>query len=190
MRIATRTQIVEAADRLFYERGFAATSFADIAAEVQISRGNFYHHFKTKDDILAAVIGHRLDQRGDLLGSWQSELDDPKARIGAFIDILVMNQARIMRHGCPVGTLCNELARLGHPAEGAATGLFTLFRVWLVRQFDLLGAATNSDVLALHLLARSQGIAAIANAYRDETFVRHEVELLHAWLDAVAPSPA
>lgn len=52
----TRHQIVEAADRLFYERGFEATSFADIAAVVGLSRGNFYYHFRTKDEILEAVI--------------------------------------------------------------------------------------------------------------------------------------
>lgn len=56
----TREQIVEAADRLFYEHGYARTSFADIAGAVQISRGNFYYHFKTKDEILDAVIALRL----------------------------------------------------------------------------------------------------------------------------------
>lgn len=45
---ATRQQIVEAADGLFYERGFEATSFADIAGIVGLSRGNFYYHFKTR----------------------------------------------------------------------------------------------------------------------------------------------
>ena len=56
---STRESIVEAADRLFYQRGYDHTSFADIADDVEISRGNFYHHFKTKDDILAAVISRR-----------------------------------------------------------------------------------------------------------------------------------
>ncbi|MEW8341923.1 MAG: TetR family transcriptional regulator, partial [Candidatus Thiodiazotropha taylori] len=42
---ATRQQIVEAADDLFYRQGFEHTSFADIAKVVSISRGNFYHHF-------------------------------------------------------------------------------------------------------------------------------------------------
>ena len=47
----TRDQIVEAADRLFYRQGYEHTSFADIADAVQISRGNFYYHFKSKDEI-------------------------------------------------------------------------------------------------------------------------------------------
>ena len=60
---STRGQIVEAADELFYSHGFGQTSFADIAAAVQISRGNFYYHFRTKDEILDAVIDKRLADR-------------------------------------------------------------------------------------------------------------------------------
>ena len=56
----TRDHIVEAADRLFYRQGYEHTSFADIADAVQISRGNFYYHFESKDEILDAVIGARL----------------------------------------------------------------------------------------------------------------------------------
>ena len=47
----THAQIVEAADRLFYRQGYEHTSFSDIAGVVQISRGNFYHHFKSKDEM-------------------------------------------------------------------------------------------------------------------------------------------
>ncbi|MFG2875693.1 TetR/AcrR family transcriptional regulator [Streptomyces sp. NPDC048337] len=48
--MGTREQIVDAANRLFCEQGFERTSFAAIAETVGISRGNFYYHFKTKDE--------------------------------------------------------------------------------------------------------------------------------------------
>lgn len=64
-------QIVEAADRLFYQRGFEATSFADIAEALSLSRGNFYYHFKTKDEILAAVIARRLASTSAMLEAWE-----------------------------------------------------------------------------------------------------------------------
>ncbi len=60
-QLATRNRIIEAADALFYQQGFEHTSFTDIASQVEISRGNFYHHFKTKDAILDAVIQHRME---------------------------------------------------------------------------------------------------------------------------------
>ena len=63
----TRQRIIDAADDLFYRQGFEHTSFADIAASVGLSRGNFYYHFKTKDDILDAVIVKRLADTRALL---------------------------------------------------------------------------------------------------------------------------
>lgn len=186
----TREQIVDAADQLFYKRGFEATSFADIAKVVNISRGNFYHHFKTKDEILDAVIAARLGQTRGMLAQWEACGPDPISRIRSFIHILVANQPLIMRHGCPVGTLSTELAKLDHPSLKQANGLFTLFRVWLRKQFALLGRKADADALAMHLLARSQGVAVLANAFRDKSFVQQEVRQLCEWLESCARKPA
>ena len=85
----TRQHIVEAADQLFYEQGFEHTSFADIAAAVGISRGNFYYHFKTKDDILDAVIDLRLANTRRMLAQWEQQGDSARDRIRCFIHILI-----------------------------------------------------------------------------------------------------
>ena len=182
----TRARIVEAADRLIYRQGYEQTSFADIAAAVGISRGNFYHHFKAKDDILAAVIDLRLANSREMLEGWEVVGDTPAERIRCFIRILIANRTEIMRFGCPVGTLSSELAKLDHASKAEADEIFTLFRVWLREQFVALGRADDADALALHLLARSQGIATLANAFRDKAFVAREVEDLCAWLGACA----
>jgi len=180
----TREQIVEAADRLFYRQGYEHTSFADIADDVQISRGNFYYYFKTKDEILDAVIDRRLADRREMLARWEAETESPAERIRCYIKILVTNQADIKRYGCPLGTLSSELAKLNHEAQGEAKALFTLFRSWLRRQFEALGHEAEADALALHVLAASQGVATLANAYQDNAFIRREVEALFDWLDA------
>lgn len=180
----TREQIVEAADRLFYRHGYEHTSFADIAAAVKISRGNFYYHFKTKDEILDAVIGARLAATRVMLDLWEREGEGPAERIRSFIHILIANKADIKHYGCPVGTLCSELAKLGHASHEEASELFTLFRVWLRRQFVLLGCKEDADMLAMHLLARSQGVATLASALRDDAFIKREVELMCEWLQS------
>jgi AcrR family transcriptional regulator len=184
----TRQQIVEAADRLFYEQGFESASFADIAAEVGLSRGNFYYHFKTKDEILAAVIVLRLNRTRAMLDQWEAQGTTPAERIRSFIHILIRNQTQIMAYGCPVGTLCNELTRLDHTAKADAAQLFALFRDWLSRQFAALGRITDAQTLALHLLMRSQGVAALATAFHDEAFISREVADMEAWLDAQSPA--
>jgi AcrR family transcriptional regulator len=184
--MSTRDRIVEAADDLFYRQGFGHTSFSDIADAVGISRGNFYHHFKSKDDILDAVIALRLANIRSMLDGWEAEGDTPEARIRSFIHMTAENRTGIMRHGCPVGTLCTELAKLDHRAQAEAKGLFALFRHWLAAQFRLLGRERDADALAMHLLARSQGVAALANAFRDEAFVAREVMRMDAWLGSIA----
>jgi TetR/AcrR family transcriptional repressor of nem operon len=186
--VTTRDHIVQAADALFYQRGFEHTSFADIAAAVQISRGNFYYHFKTKDEILDAVIGVRLASTQTMLDRWEIEGAKPVDRIRSFINILIANKSAIERYGCPVGTLCTELAKLGHPAQSDATRLFTLFRTWLTRQFVLLGRKAEADTLAMQLLARSQGVATLASAFGDEAFIRREVEDMNQWLGRLMPA--
>jgi TetR/AcrR family transcriptional regulator, transcriptional repressor for nem operon len=178
----TRDHIVEAADRLFYRQGFESTSFSDIADVVQISRGNFYFHFKSKDEILDAVIEARLAGTQRMLDRWDIEGRHPADRIESFINILIANRADIKRYGCPVGTLCTELAKLGHASQTEANKLFTLFRVWLRRQFELLGREADADELAMHLLARSQGVATLASAFHDEKFIRQEVREMRGWL--------
>lgn len=184
----TREQIVVAADQLFYQQGFEHTSFSDIAEAVQISRGNFYYHFKTKDEILDAVIELRLANTQKMLDSWENEGKQPEDRIKRFINILIMNRVKIKNFGCPVGTLCTELAKLDHGAQSDAKKLFTLFRKWLRREFTQLGHKTEADRFAMHLLAQSQGIATLANAFHDEKFIKQEVKQLNDWVDILTTS--
>lgn len=193
----TRNRIVEAADRLFYRQGFDRTSFADIADAVGISRGNFYYHFKSKDEILDAVIAQRLAGTRTMLQRWEIEGEAPADRIRSFIHMLIANRADIRRYGCPVGSLCSELAKLNHRAHAEANRLFTLLRIWLRLQFERLGRKSEADALAMHLLAISQGVATLASAFQDESFIEREVAAMCDWLmdvtgddpDKQAPPP-
>ena len=49
-----------------------------------------------------------------------------------------------------------------------------------------LGRAADADALALHLLARSQGVASLANAFHDEDFIEREVDDMCDWLTSCA----
>lgn len=178
----TRDRIVAAADDLFYRKGFEATSFADIAEAVKISRGNFYYHFKTKDEILDTVIEKRFADREVMLTGWEVAGKSPQACIENFINILINNQSKIMLYGCPVGTLNSELVKLDHSAKERANSILMLFRAWLKRQFIAAGCEELSDQYAMHVLVWSQGVATLANAFKDEVFVNVEVQLVNHWV--------
>ena len=57
----TREGILEAAARIFGEKGYHATSMQDIAESVHLQKASLYHHFNSKQEILIALIDHALD---------------------------------------------------------------------------------------------------------------------------------
>jgi AcrR family transcriptional regulator len=164
-----RVRIIEAADALFYAQGFDNTSFADIADTVQISRGNFYYHFKSKDDILEAVINKRVQQLENIFTQWSADISGPEQRLLHYIDMITRNRGNIQQHGCPIGSLCSELAKLAHNKLSDANRLLTVSRDWLVEQL-------------MSLLGRAQGIATITYVFSDPAFLDQEVMQLKQWL--------
>ncbi len=177
-----RQRIIAAADQLFYQQGYESTSFSDIAAAVDISRGNFYYHFKCKEEILAAVITHRSIQYQALLNHWDTEYSNPKQRILQYLNILTVNQESIKKHGCPTGSLCTEMAKAAHTMRVDINIVLSQSRDWLSKQFSQLNV-NDPESLAMHFLARTQGIATITNAFEDKDFLCHEVRQLSLWLD-------
>lgn len=57
-----REELMDAAQRLFLEKGFAATSVAEIVAAADVAKGTFYLYFQTKDDVLAALQERFVEQ--------------------------------------------------------------------------------------------------------------------------------
>lgn len=62
-----RTQIMDAAEKLFFDRGYDGTSVQDILDALHMSKGGFYHYFDAKDSVLRAVSERRAKARFDRL---------------------------------------------------------------------------------------------------------------------------
>ena len=78
-RAATITAIVRAAAKLFTARGFAATSIDDIAARAGVAKGAVYHHFESKEQILARVFE-------DMTGALAAEVAASAATASSILD--------------------------------------------------------------------------------------------------------
>jgi AcrR family transcriptional regulator len=61
IRRATTKQILTTALSLFCEKGYHSTSIEDIARQAEISKGLLYHYFKSKEDVLAALVEMRIN---------------------------------------------------------------------------------------------------------------------------------
>lgn len=178
----TRTSIVECAMKLFYAHGYDSTSFSDIVEASGLVRGNIYHYFKTKDDILMAVVEQHLAGYRALLAQWEGETTDPRERLLSFVGMVTSRKTELVNFGCPIGTLNTELAKDRRDLQLIARALFDLFRDWLATRFRELGKAAGADTLALHLLGRAQGIAVIAQVYQDEKLLQRETAQLAEWV--------
>lgn len=178
-----KNKIVETADDLFYRQGFNHTSFADISKAVGISRGNFYYHFKTKDDILAAVIENRKVGITSMLQDWSDAIASPRDRLIRFVDMIVGLQDNIKKYGCPVGSVCTELIKLKNVNYSDATEMICLFRDWLIEQFKNLDYdSQKAEHHAMHILTCTQGISLMGQAFKDSDYIHREADDLKQWI--------
>lgn len=87
----TLEKIVDTSTRLFCEKGYEQTSIQDILDALHLSKGGLYHHFKSKEEILEAVLNKRtqyiLDMLHDLIEN--TEADNGKERLKKIIHCLL-----------------------------------------------------------------------------------------------------
>jgi AcrR family transcriptional regulator len=80
-----REKILMAARNCFASQGFAGTSMADIQKECGFSRGNLYHHFKTKEEIVQIIITQNLGRFCDQVEKTLFELKDQNLNLAQII---------------------------------------------------------------------------------------------------------
>ncbi len=177
-----RQQIVRATDDLLYHKGYNTMSFSDIAEASGIPRGNLTYHFKTKRDVLAAVLDHRLEQMRALLAQWDASLPTPLERLQRFVSILLHERCNVLQFGCPMGSLNTELGKYQRDLQALSRQQFDLFRSWSREQFAQWLPEEDADALAMHLLVRLQGIAVMSQVYADDGLLQREVEGVLSWL--------
>ena len=74
-------QIIEVGMRLFASKGFSATSVQEIASESGISKGAFYLHFKSKDDLLLAILQHHFDMIHKAFSEVTKDIQNPRDKL-------------------------------------------------------------------------------------------------------------
>ena len=175
-----REKLVDSARKLFHRAGFNQTSIADIAEDSGVPLGNVYYYFKTKSDLVAAV----LDDRKETFVSWFEELEklpDPKDRLAAMLGDVESMKHKVAKYGCPVGSLCQELDKEAPPISKQADGLIKMQLKWVTAQFRELGKR-NAEELGLQFMSSIHGTSLVANAMRDPKVIDSGIRRLKSWL--------
>nr|BFE87547.1 hypothetical protein GCM10020093_101480 [Planobispora longispora] len=89
---ATRDRILHAARQLFAERGYAATSLADIASAVGVTKTAVAYHFHPKDRLAAELIAPAAN---DIIALIETEFGDERAFLEALVTFVIRHRAII-----------------------------------------------------------------------------------------------
>jgi TetR/AcrR family transcriptional regulator, transcriptional repressor for nem operon len=143
----TKEHILQAACRLMHRQGFNNTSVEEILVESGVGKGNFYHHFKSKDDLGYAMLDRlelwTKDQVGrQILGRGLKAVDE----IFELFDFIVsMQKEAKCVGGCPLGNLALELSDIH---DGFRLRIEEIIGTWRGQIADVLQRAQAKGELA------------------------------------------
>jgi TetR/AcrR family transcriptional regulator, transcriptional repressor for nem operon len=193
---STREAILEAANRLIHVHGYNHTSLDDVLRESGVGKGNFYYHFKSKEDlgyaILDQIIASFLDR------TLEPCFSDPGrgalAQIRCFVDrVLEAQRDSNCVGGCPLGNLAAELSDVH---EGFRARLATVFGAWrerltlALRGEQLRGAvdaACRPEAVAAFLVASLEGAILLTKLTKDITVMEQCVAEMKRYLSLFEP---
>lgn len=168
----TRQALIDTAMRLFAEKGYHATSIAEILKTAGVNSGSLYHYFPGKQDLLLAVLDdyHAGIDSMLLEPAWQ-DVGDPIGRIfallGFYRELLVSTG---FFYGCPIGSLALEIHE---PDPAVRERLEANFEAWrsavagCIREASLdLPEGSNPESLATMVLTSMEGGVMLSRTYR------------------------
>ena len=179
-----RERLIESAKALMHQQGVHATTLAEVAGHAGIPPGNVYYYFKTKEDLIRAVVDDYVALAEAMLAQLGT-LRSPAARLKALTRSWLEVADTAADYGCPVGSLCAELNKCDGPLSSAGTEILGRITAWAEAQFRELGRRDAAD-LSIALLSGIQGSALLANSFRDAKIMSREVRYLERWIDSLA----
>jgi TetR/AcrR family transcriptional repressor of nem operon len=169
--LPTRDRLIESARYLFWERGFAGTSMADLLAHAGVNSGSFYHFFESKEALLRAVLdGYLHALRPMVVDPAFAKTREPVERIFA---ILEGYRGRILqtecRYGCPLGRLALEIDPENRPAHKLIAenfqGWIGAVRECVAQMKNRLPRNTDPEALSTYVLAVMEGGVMLSRSY-------------------------
>lgn len=181
-----RKRLLEAARDVIRQKGFAATSVEDLCQSAGVTKGAFFHHFKTKDALGVAAANFWAETTSALFASAPyHEPDDPLDRVLAYLDFRKkIIGGETFEYTCLVGTMTQEVhdsapairdacanSILGHAATLEAD-------IEAARRQRNINADWTAESLARHTQAVLQGGFILAKATGDPDLARESVDHL------------
>jgi AcrR family transcriptional regulator len=181
-RPGKRDRLIDAASQLFYEQGVERTTIADIATAADVPLGNVYYYFKTKDDVVDAVVSMRMGEIEATHAALETMYDTPVDRLKGLFKSLSGQAEIIAQRGCPIGSLCTELSKRGPGPDPNSAKLMQALIDLAEQYFQEMGRS-DAHELAIEMITSYQGTAVLANATASSELMRREADRIDRWID-------
>ncbi|MEL7207989.1 MAG: TetR/AcrR family transcriptional regulator [Actinomycetota bacterium] len=154
-------------------KGFPATTVDEVCAQAAVSKGSFYHHFATKEEMGAAALDRYF---GDLVEALTTgpftDVVDPVDRLHAFVEHAgVVCSGPLLRNGCLLGSFALDLAESHPEIRSKLASQFDTLAAFVAGLIDDAAGAAGIEVpaaaLARQFLAVIEGSIVLAKAFAD-----------------------
>jgi len=186
----TAARILDVAEALIQVRGFNAFSYADIAAELDVTKASLHYHFASKAELGQALIDRYAYRFAQLLGGIGDATDGAAARLRAYASLYadVLRGRRM----CLCGMLAAEHETLPAQIGEAVVAFFDMNEAWLTRVLERgradgsLRFSGSARENARMLIDGLEGAMLVARPYGD---LRRFQATARRLLAGFAPSP-
>ena len=189
----SRTKLLDAALSLIREKGYASTSVDELCSKAGVTKGAFFHHFKSKDALAVAAANHWSELTGAFFETAPyHKHGDPLKRVFGYLDFRkAILQGDVADFTCLVGTMVQEVygtnpdirkacaaSICGHAAkvEADIAEAMKRYRIRASWTAESLALHTQAVLQGAFILAKAKGGPAVAAACIDH--LRRYIELL------------
>ena len=196
-KITAKEKLLNASLAVIRTKGYAATTVDDLCAAAGVTKGAFFHHFKSKEDLGVAAAQFWADRTGGLFACADYHRPaDPLDRILAYLDfresLLV---GKVPEFTCLVGTMLQEVYETSFVIRDASFASITGHAQTLEKDFaeaiDLYGGADcpNPASLAIHTQVVLQGAFILAKGDGSATIVSESIAHLRRYITLLLVRP-
>jgi len=192
-----RKKLLDASLTLIRSQGFAATTVDQLCASAGVTKGAFFHHFATKDDLAVAAADYWSTSTGGLFATAPyHQPRDPFDRILAYLDFReALLQGTCAQFTCLAGTLLQETYNMVPEIRAASFASITGHAATLVPDFEAAIAlygkpnCPSAASLALHTQTVLQGSFILAKGSGNADIVRESLDHLRRYLKSLFEKP-
>jgi TetR/AcrR family transcriptional regulator, transcriptional repressor for nem operon len=185
-----RQKLLDAALLLIREQGYSATSVDELCAQAGVTKGAFFHHFKSKDALAVAAANHWAHNTGVFFETAPyHQHTDPLDRVLGYLDFRkAILKGEIAEFTCLVGTMVQEAYAtspdIRNACEASISGHAATLEPDIVAAMKRyrVRASWTAQSLALHTQAVLQGAFILAKAKGDATVAAASIDHLHRYI--------